>query len=119
MSGNDEEVLLNLNFPGFQSAFFDLDVSDVKKVLKTMKKLSAMTWNDVFRDHGLKWEEIKSMRGRYSIRLSQSCRAGQLDCGRRTRAALARSQHRVRVAEIGQLPAAAGATFGTRAASAD
>lgn len=75
MSGNDEEVLLDLNFPGFQSAFFDLDVSEVKKVLKTMKKLSAMTWNDVFRDHGLKWEEIKSMRGRYSIRLSQSCRA--------------------------------------------
>ena len=75
MSGNDSKVLLDLNFPGFQSDLFDLDVSDVKKVLKTLKKLKGLTWNEVFRDGGLNWEEVRSMPGKYTIRLSQSYRA--------------------------------------------
>src|SRR5450759_2119570 len=75
MSGNDDKVLLNLNFPGFQLELFDLDVTEIKKILKTLKKLRGMTWNEVFRDHGLKWEEPKSDPGKYTIRLSQSYRA--------------------------------------------
>ena len=75
MSGNDERVLLDLNFPSFQSELFGLDVSEAKKVFKTFKKLTSMTWNEVFRDHGLKWEEVKSVAGKFTVRLSQSCRA--------------------------------------------
>jgi hypothetical protein len=75
MSGNDAKVLLDLNFPDFQSDLFDLDASEVKKVLKTLKKVKGLTWNDVFRDRGLNWEEVKSMPGNYTIRLSQSYRA--------------------------------------------
>ncbi len=63
MSGNDAKVLLDLNFPDFQSDLFDLDASEVKKVLKTLKKVKGLTWNDVFRDRGLNWEEVKSMPG--------------------------------------------------------
>lgn len=54
MSGNDDKVLLDLNYPAFQAELFELDASEQKKVVKTLKKLRAMTWNDVFRDHGLK-----------------------------------------------------------------
>ena len=75
MSGNDVKVQLDLNVPNFQSDLFDLDASEVKKVFKTLKKLQGLTWNDVFRDRGLNWEEVKSMPGKYTIRLSQSCRA--------------------------------------------
>jgi hypothetical protein len=75
MSGNHGKVLLDLNYPEFQSELFDADVSELKKIFKTFKKLQAVTWNDVFRDNGLKWEEIKSVPGKYTIRLSQSYRA--------------------------------------------
>ena len=75
MSGNNTKVLLDLNYPEFQSELFDLDISEVKKVFKTLKKVKAMTWNEVFRDSGLKWEEPKSSPGKYTIRLSQSYRA--------------------------------------------
>lgn len=75
MSGNEAKVLLDLNAPTFQSDFFDLDANEVKKMLKTLKKLRGLTWNEVFRDHGLKWEQVKSMPDKYTIRLSQSYRA--------------------------------------------
>ena len=77
MSGgnNNEKVLLDLNYPNFQSELFMLDANEIKKLFKTLKKLRTMTWNEVFRDHGLNWEEIKSVTGKYSIRLSQSYRA--------------------------------------------
>jgi hypothetical protein len=75
VSGNDDKVLLDLNFPAFQSELFDLDASELKKVIKTFKKLRGMSWNEVFRDNGLKWEEPRSAPGRYTVRLSQSYRA--------------------------------------------
>ena len=75
MSGNDDKIRLDLNFQPFQSELFDLDVSEIKKIFKTLKKLRGMTWNGVFRDPGLKWEEPRSAPGKYTIRLSQSYRA--------------------------------------------
>jgi hypothetical protein len=75
MSGNEAKVLLDLNYPGFQGELFDLDVAELKKTFKTLKKLRILTWNEVFRDHGLKWEELKSVQGKFTVRLSQSYRA--------------------------------------------
>lgn len=75
MSGNNAKVLLDLNVPSFQSDLFSLDTAEVKKVFKTLKKLRGSTWNEVFRDQGLHWEEIKSIPGKYTIRVSLSCRA--------------------------------------------
>lgn len=75
MSGNDDKVLLDLNYPAFQSELFDLDASDIKKVFKTFRKIRGLTWNEVFRDNGLKWEEPKSSPGRFTLRVSQSYRA--------------------------------------------
>ena len=75
MSGNDAKVLLDLNYPDFQTELFDLDVPELKKIGKTFRKLQSMTWLDVFKDAGLKWEEPKSSPGKYTIRLSLSYRA--------------------------------------------
>jgi hypothetical protein len=72
---NDGKVLLDLNRPEFQGKLFVLDVGEVKKIFKTFKKLQGLTWNEVFRDNGLKWEEIKSLPGKFTVRLSQSYRA--------------------------------------------
>ncbi len=80
-NGNLANVLLDLNDPLFQSELFALDASDVRKVFKTLQKLSVMTWNDVFKDHGLKWEAIKSLTDKYTLRLSQSYRAVALRQG--------------------------------------
>ena len=75
MTGNEDKVLLDLNYPAFQSELFELNASELKKIIKTLKKLRVMTWNDVFRDHGLRWEEPRSTPGKYVVRLSQSYRA--------------------------------------------
>lgn len=75
MSGNDDKVLLDLNYPTFQDELFDLDAPEIKKSIKTFRKIKGLTWNEVFRDQGLKWEELKSVPGKYTVRLSQSYRA--------------------------------------------
>lgn len=75
MSGNDDRVLLDLNYPAFQDELLDLDAPEIKKIIKALKKIKGLTWNDLFRDHGLKWEELKSIPGKYTVRLSQSYRA--------------------------------------------
>mgnify|MGYP003394787863 CR=1 FL=1 len=74
-AGNNKRVLLDLNFDEFQSELFELDIQEIKKMFKTFRKLRAMTWNEVFKDNGIKWEEIKSLPNKYTIRLSQSYRA--------------------------------------------
>jgi len=75
VSGNDDKVLLDLNYPAFQDELFDLDVPEIRKSIKTFRKIKGLTWNEVFGDQGLKWEELKSVPGKYTVRLSQSCRA--------------------------------------------
>ncbi len=74
MTGNDDKILLDLNQPEFQGQLFEMDIVEVKKLLKTFKKLRGLTWNQLFKDHGFKWEALKSSP-KYSIRLSQSYRA--------------------------------------------
>lgn len=75
MSGNEAKVRIDLNFPRFQDDLFDLDTSDIKRILKTLKKLRGLTWNQLFKDKGLRWEEVHSIPEHYTIRLSQSYRA--------------------------------------------
>lgn len=59
MSGNESSILLDLNYPPFQELLFDLDVSDLKKVQKTLKKVMSLSWNELFKDNGIKWEAVK------------------------------------------------------------
>jgi hypothetical protein len=49
--------------------------------LETLNKLRRMTWNQIYRDNGLKWEKIvsitppKGVNAIYSLRITQSRRA--------------------------------------------
>jgi len=75
-----DPVRLDLNDPEFQRQLFDLAREGQLQVLRTLERLSRMTWTDVYRDHGLKWEAILSRRGPaggrlYSLRISRSARA--------------------------------------------
>ena len=68
-------ILLDLNLPAFQDDLLALETMEVRLVLKTMRKLRALDWAAVYRDPGLKWEQVKGAPGRFTIRLSRSSRA--------------------------------------------
>lgn len=68
-------VRLDLNFPGFQAQFLALDPIELRHAVKALRKVSTLTWQQVYADHGLKWEELKSVKGRFTIRVTLQCRA--------------------------------------------
>ena len=79
MSGRDT-VLLDLNNLEFQKHLFELPKDDQRRVLVTLRKLTQMTWAQVYQDRGLNWEGILSRSGPrgqriYSLRMSKSLRA--------------------------------------------
>jgi hypothetical protein len=72
---------LDLNNPVFQENLLTLQKPERHSALETLNKLRQMTWNQVYRDVGLKWEKIASVpppagiAALYSLRISQSRRA--------------------------------------------
>ena len=74
-------VRLDLNNPVFQKNLFALPKPDRHAALDTLDKLRQLTWNEVYRDSGLKWEKIVSVTpplgvdAVYSLRVTQSSRA--------------------------------------------
>lgn len=80
-SPQGKAVKLDLNNPEFQRNLLDLDKAERSRVLDTLKKLLKLSWEQVYRDPGLKWEKITSVRpppgieALYSLRITQSRRA--------------------------------------------
>lgn len=78
---DEANVLLDLNNPVFQADLFALQKAEKLAALKTLAKIASLTWVQLYRDHGLKWEKIidappsKGGEDIYSLRISQSCRA--------------------------------------------
>jgi len=73
-------IQLDLNNPEFQENLFTLNKIEAWSVLKTLKLLQVMTWEQIQASKGLRWELILSRQGLdgqrlYSMRISQSCRA--------------------------------------------
>ncbi|WP_295533523.1 hypothetical protein [Synechococcus sp. UW140] len=73
-------IQLDLNNPEFQENLFTLNKIEAWSVLKTLKLLQVMTWEQIQASKGLRWELIQSRQGPdgqrlYSMRISQSCRA--------------------------------------------
>ncbi len=77
----------------FQANLLNLPKPDRHSALETLGKLRRMTWDQVYRDRGLKWEKIASIappagvQADYSLRIPQSRRAtayrdGDLICFR-------------------------------------
>jgi hypothetical protein len=77
----DPRVRLDLNNPIFQEGLFGLERPERLAVLETLSKLHRLTWGQVYRDTGLKWEKIASVRpppgiaAIYSLRVTRSRRA--------------------------------------------
>ena len=64
-----QPVRLDLNNPVFQRQLFSLSKSEQHNTLNTLRKLADMTWQQVYTDHGLKWEVIISQIGPRGSRL--------------------------------------------------
>ena len=77
----DKLVRLDLNNPVFQENLLTLQKPERHAALDTLNKLRQMTWNQVYRDGGLKWEKIisvnppKDIDAIYSLRITNSRRA--------------------------------------------
>ena len=79
-SKNNKNVQLDLNNKVFKQTWFRLEKDEQQRVLDTLKKISQLTWDQVYRDQGLKWEKIVSLPQRgahavYSLRITRSRRA--------------------------------------------
>jgi len=78
-------IQLDLNNPEFQANLLALEKSEAGplatvSVLKTLRLLQAMNWDQLQSSKGLRWELIQSRQGPagqrlYSLRISRSCRA--------------------------------------------
>ena len=77
----DKLVRLDLNNPVFQENLLTLQKPERHAALDTLNKLRQMTWGQVYRDGGLKWEKIISVKppkdidAIYSLRITNSRRA--------------------------------------------
>ena len=74
-----QRIRLDLNNPVFQRLLFNLSKSDQHNALNTLRKLANMTWQQIYSDHGLKWEVILSQKGPggnklYSFRIGKGFR---------------------------------------------
>lgn len=73
-------IELDLNSPVFQSTWDDLELIEQEKAVATFEKIPQLTWNQAYRDKGLKWEKIhsiqppKGVEALYSFRVSKSIR---------------------------------------------
>jgi hypothetical protein len=72
---------LDLNNQTFQENLFSLQKAERHAALDTLSKIRQLTWQQVHRGKGLRWEKIFSVRAPqaidavYSLRITQSRRA--------------------------------------------
>ncbi len=81
MANREAKVRLDLNNPVFQEHLLTLQKPERHAALDTLNKIRQLTWDQVYRDQGLKWEKITSVRppagieAIYSLRITQARRA--------------------------------------------
>lgn len=81
MASSDARVRLDLNNPVFQDNLLTLQKPERHAALDTLNKIRQLTWKQLYRDPGLKWEKITSVRppqsidAIYSLRITQARRA--------------------------------------------
>jgi len=75
------KLQLDLNSEVFQENWLTLDKSERNRVTDTLRKLRQLTWDQLYRDQGLKWEKVVSVKppkgidALYTLRITQSRRA--------------------------------------------
>jgi hypothetical protein len=81
MAKPEATIRLDLNNPVFQEQLLTLQKQERHAALDTLNKIRRLTWNQLYRDQGIKWEKITSVKppagidAVYSLRISQSRRA--------------------------------------------
>ena len=76
-----QPVKLDLNNPAFLKNLLELDKTERNRFLDTLKKLLKLDWDQDYRDPGLKWGKITSIRppkgidAIYALRITQARRA--------------------------------------------
>jgi hypothetical protein len=75
-----DRVRLDLNSPEFQEVFFGLESDDLKQVVASLRRLRSLSWPELYRHTGFRWEAIRHIRTptgatAYSLRLGQKVRA--------------------------------------------
>ncbi len=80
MAGAGSRIRLDLNSPEFQDVFFRLEVTELKQVVASLRRLRDLDWNGLYRHTGFRWEAIEHLKTPngakvYSLRLSQQIRA--------------------------------------------
>ena len=77
----DPKIRLDLNNPVFQEHLLMLQKPERHAALDAFNKIRQMSWNQLVRDQGLKWEKITSIKppqgmdAGYSLRINRSRRA--------------------------------------------
>jgi hypothetical protein len=80
MGSNDKLICLDLNNPVFQENLFTLQKPERNAAIDTLRKIRQMSWSQLYRDSGLKWEKVASVKppkgvdAIYSLRITQSRR---------------------------------------------
>ena len=80
MAAGSSRVKLDPNSPEFQEVLFRLELSELKQVVGSLRRLRELDWSTVYRHTGFKWEAIRHIRTpngatAYSLRLSEKIRA--------------------------------------------
>src|SRR3990167_2310294 len=73
------KIKIDMNNPTFQQDLFLLEKNEQIALIKTLKKISQLTWEQLYLDQGIKWEAITSKQTKsceriYSFRFSQKYR---------------------------------------------
>ena len=80
MGSNDTPIRLDLNNPVFQEHLFGLQKPERIAAIDTLRKIRQLSWGQLYRDKGLHWEKIVSVKppqgidAIYSMRITQSRR---------------------------------------------
>lgn len=80
MGSNDIPIRLDLNNPIFQEHLFALQKPERMAAMDTLRKIRQLSWVQLYRDSGLKWEKILSVKppqgvdAIYALRITQSRR---------------------------------------------
>lgn len=62
MGSNDNPIRLDLNNPVFQEHLFDLQKPERNAAIDTLREIRQLSWGQLYRDNGLKWEKIVSVK---------------------------------------------------------
>lgn len=75
-----KKILLDINSPIFQEDLFALEKEEQRALLGILKKIKQLTWNELYKSKGIRWEVILSKHTSsgdriYSLRFSKKYRA--------------------------------------------